>query len=132
MNTIDQLTQSNGVGVIVGGNGDGSKKPAKLSSKELNEYKSIVEKIGEIDRDYARQFMDSNEAEVQAVKDKFADIRKEIEDYNSKKPKILIDITKINTIEQQAIDNTRYKQNTDSLVKSLEEQKPFMMNIIPM
>lgn len=119
---IDKLALSNGVGVL---NGDyGTKgKPVKTSTKEVTEYKNLIQKLIDIDRDYSRQFLSTNEAEIQAVKDKFAEIRKEVEEYNAKNPKTIIDITKVNQIEQRAIKSVEYKQETSTLIDSLEAQK---------
>ncbi|MGM1429575.1 hypothetical protein ACS126_09970 [Sphingobacterium lactis] len=119
---IDKLALTNGVGVL---NGEYGKKgkAAKTSNKEINEYKNLIQKIADIDRDYSRQFMSSNAAEIQAVRDKFAEIRKEVNDYNSKNPKTIIDVTKIDTLEQRAVKSVEYKQETSSIIESLEEQK---------
>jgi len=119
---IDKLALTNGVGVLNGEYGKNG-KAARTSTKEVNEYKNLIQKIADIDRDYSRQFINTNEAEVQAVKDKFAEIRKEVEDYNAKNPKTIIDVTKINTLEQKAVKSVEYKQDTTAIVESLEEQK---------
>lgn len=118
---IDKLIKTNGVSIITGDYGDG--KAPKISTSELNEYKSLVDKIADIDKEYARKFMDSNEAEIQSVRDKFAEIKKEIQEYNSKNPKIKINTTVIDQIEQRAVKETEFKQGTDELVMDLEEQK---------
>ena len=118
---VSNLVMTNGVNVITGDYGVA--KAPKVSNKELREYNSIMDKFADIDRDYSRQFMSSNEAEVQAVKDKFAEFRKEAEEYNKKNPKLSIDITKVNQIEERAIKSVEYKQETSTLVESLEEQK---------
>jgi|GEM_PF-6737005 len=118
---VGNLVKTNGVNVLTGDYN--TPKSPKVSTKELNEYNSIMDKFIDIDKEYARQFMNTNEAEVQAVKDKFAEIRKEAEDYNKKNPKLVVDITKINTLEQKAVKSVEYKQDTTAIVESLEEQK---------
>ncbi|MGJ1205684.1 hypothetical protein [Sphingobacterium lactis] len=119
---IDKLALTNGVGVLNGEYGNKG-KAAKTSTKEVNEYKNLIQKISDIDRDYSRQFMSSNEAEVQAVRDKFAEIRKEVEEYNAKNPKTIIDVKKVDTLEQKAVKSVEFKQETSSLIESLEAQK---------
>lgn len=118
---IDQLIMRNGVSVITG---DYGKAPrTRVNKKELTEYKNIMDKIGDIDREYARKFLETNEAEIAAVRDKFAEIYKLIDDYNRKNPKVRIDVEQVRNMETKAVTDTEYKQQTDELMASLDEQK---------
>lgn len=124
--------------------GDDPKKVKDTSAKMESLYDKIVKgrtdmqnKILDLDKEYARKSMESDEAELQALKDKFAKFRRiietentEIAKYNNKnkgkkgfKPVALLDVGEVDPIEKRATEDVVYKQGTTKLAKEIEEQK---------
>lgn len=93
--------------------------------------KEGLAKIKDLDAEYASQLLSSDEAEKQALRDKFADFRKIIEEenekiiaYNKKNKKNvpLLNVDAINPIEQRASKQLDYTQNTARLQKQYDEE----------
>lgn len=119
------------------------KKPKRIPSAEnaldsiLDSRRDVQQKIDEINREYARKGMESDEAEIQAVKDKFIKIRQTIENENEKIARYneknkdkkgfravgQIDVSQLDAIEQRAIDEVTYKQGTAKLEQEIEVKK---------
>lgn len=106
----------------------------------LKGRQSVLDKMDEVEKEYARKGMESDDAEMQALKDKFDKYRKIITDENEKiaayneknkakkgfKPVELLDnsvIDEINSIEVKAKSELTYKQDTGKLEKEIEKQK---------
>jgi len=102
--------------------GDGKTDPNR---KEINERKKLLEKIADLDREYARKQLDRDAEELQALRDKFAKVRALIEEFNAdpKNAKAKIDLTGLGVIQQSAETDLQYKQETRALKKELEQQK---------
>ncbi|MFJ1424971.1 hypothetical protein ACILD6_00110 [Capnocytophaga canimorsus] len=96
----------------------------KDTSKIENEYKKLLEKIAELDKEYSKQSFDKHDTEIQALKDKFAKVRTLVEEFN-KTPnnKLKIGIDQLNTLEDKAIATLKYRQETENLKKELNKQK---------
>lgn len=124
--------------------GDDPKKVKDTSAKMESLFDKIAKgradmqnKILDLDKEYARKSMESDEAELQALKDKFAKFRRiieaentEIAKYNNKnkgkkgfKPVTLLDVGEVDPIEKRATEDVVYKQDTAKLAKEIEEQK---------
>ncbi len=91
--------------------------------KEVNARKNLLEKLEALDKEYARKSMSSDEQELQALRDKFAKIRAEIEKYNKQKNAVKIDLTQLDNIQSRAESDLIYRQQTEALKKELEVQK---------
>ena len=96
----------------------------KNSSKLENEYKKLLEKIGELDKEYNTKSFDKHDAEIQALKEKFAKVRKLVEDFN-KNPKnnLKIGLSDFNSLESKAVETLKYRHETENLKKELGKQK---------
>ncbi|AIM38268.1 hypothetical protein KO02_17440 [Sphingobacterium sp. ML3W] len=111
-----------------------------LYDSVLKGRKSVLDKMDEVNKEYARKGMESDDAEMQALKDKFDKYRKIITDENEKivayneknkakkgfKPVELLDssvMDEINSIEVKAKSELTYKQDTGKLEKEIEKQK---------
>ncbi|GET46490.1 hypothetical protein [Capnocytophaga felis] len=92
------------------------------SSKLENEYKKLLERIAELDKEYSKQSFDKHDMEVQALKDKFAKVRTLVEEFN-KKSKLKIGIDQLNTLEDKAVETLKYRHETENLKKELSKQK---------
>ncbi len=101
---------------------DGNPDPLR---KEINERKKLLEKIADLDREYARKQLDRDAQELQALRDKFAKVRALIEEFNAdpKNAKAKIDLTGLGALQETAEADLIYKQDTRSLKKELETQK---------
>lgn len=113
--------------------------PSKGAKKAENEYKTIIdgyenmrEKLAELDRQYNGIPYDDNQAELYALKQKFADFRQPIEKENEKiaeynkthKKKIgLIDVSEVAPIEATATANLKFNQETEAIKANLDRQK---------
>ena len=121
--------------------GKNSEKKVKDSSghylKIVDGREELLNKISELDREYARKNMQSDEAELQALKDKFIKFRKIIEEENEKirraneknrgkkgyKPVELIDVGIVDPIEARATEQVRYEQESQSIQTEIERRK---------
>lgn len=124
--------------------GDAPKTDDKSAERIENIYDRIAKsrsdlqaKIMDLDKEYARKRMESDEAEIQALKDKFAEFKRIIEQENEKIAKMnakyqgqkgykqipLLDVGQLAPIQQRAIEDVTYKQGTSKLEKDLEERK---------
>ncbi|MFJ1323624.1 hypothetical protein ACILDT_11510, partial [Capnocytophaga canis] len=92
------------------------------TQKIENEYKKLLEKIAELDKEYSKQSFDKHDMEVQALKDKFAKVRTLVEEFN-KKSKLKIEIDQLNTLEDKAVETLKYRHETENLKKELGKQK---------
>lgn len=101
--------------------GDGGRNAAR---REEQEYRRLMERITDLDSEYARRAMESDLAEQQALRDKFADVRKEIQKFNANpNNKIKITLDQLDGIQERAESQLLYKQQTTALVKELEAQR---------
>lgn len=121
------------------------KTPSTTAQENLYESmlkgrQSVLDKMDEVEKEYARKSMDSDDAEMQALKDKFEKYRKIITDENEKiaayneknkskkgfKPVELLDssvLDEINSIEVKAKSELTYKQDTGKLKEEIDKQK---------
>ncbi|WON94759.1 hypothetical protein [Sphingobacterium sp. UGAL515B_05] len=134
--------QKNAVKMGVNIFGDSKGNVTTKSSPQENLYKQILhsrngayEKLLQIDREYAKKRLDSDQAEIQALKDKFAEVRKTLEEENKKivefnnknkgkkgfTPVAALNVSDVDPIEQRAINDTVYKQQTAHLLKSYQD-----------
>lgn len=104
---------------LFGGSGDGDSKTTVSSRKRL------LEQIADLDREYARKQLDDNQAELDALREKFDKIRKLVTDFNKdpKNSKVKIDVEQLDPIQEKAEIDLLYRQDTTTLKKELEAQK---------
>tara|TARA_R110002012_G_scaffold267666_2_gene451570 strand:+ start:24209 stop:27625 length:3417 start_codon:yes stop_codon:yes gene_type:complete len=93
--------------------------------KQLTDRKKLLEQILELDREYSRKQLNEDEAELDALKEKFDKARKLIQEFNAdpKNAKVKIDVSLLDPIEQKAIETVTYDQQTKALKKEIEAQK---------
>lgn len=96
-----------------------------LPRRDLNARKELLEKVADLDREFARKQLDRDEEEIQALRDKFSKVRALIDAFNTdpKNAQVKIDATDLDDIEQGAIADVTFKQDTRALSENLAEQK---------
>lgn len=104
-----------------------NKKSTTSDEQYATKKKSILDRINQLDQDNYRKSLTQNESEVQAVKDKYSEIIKTIEEYNKKAPKRHRigsgTITSLQNSEQKVLGIVRYDQDTELLKSQIEKQK---------
>ncbi|SDG32528.1 hypothetical protein SAMN05421827_105144 [Pedobacter terrae] len=99
-------------------------KKAKSETGIINQQRSLQQKITDVNNEYARKAKTGDEAELQAVRDKFAKLSKEIEAFNANpKNKYKVDYSELATTMRNAIDDLRYKIDTEKATIAYEKQK---------
>lgn len=95
-----------------------------VNRKTLSAYDTLLSKISDLQDEYTRKSLSSNEAEIQAVRDKFKKVATEIAKFNDDpKNKIKIDTSELDTIRDRAISDLTYRQETEALKLELSNQK---------
>ncbi len=91
----------------------------------VGKRKELLRKLADLDAEYARKKLNSDQEEVQALKDKFDKIRRLVEEFNNdpKNANVKIDLGAFNALEQNAIADLTYQQDTKKLQEELEAQK---------
>lgn len=100
--------------------------PPKQSEidKAINAAESLQRQIFELEQEYNRKRLSKDEDEVQAIRDKFEKISKEVIKFNSNpKNKIKVDGSSLDATRDKAIEDLTFKQNTEKLKIELERQK---------
>lgn len=117
---------ANAAGLTIFGSEDNDPK-----SKVLNDRKKLLEKIADLDREYARKQLDRDEEELQALRDKFLKVNQLIEEFNQdpKNATKKIDITGLGIIQEKAEADLIYKQDTRALKEELGKQKSLYKEI---
>ncbi|QNL49248.1 hypothetical protein H8S90_21295 [Olivibacter sp. SDN3] len=105
-----------------------SESAIKALEQEGKERKRILEQYADVTTEYTRKGMNEDEAQIQSVRDKYSKIRKIIADFNAKAKGEKIGLDGIDIDEQRAIDNLKYRQETERYMQSLEEQKVLFQN----
>lgn len=93
--------------------------------KAVSNRQALLDKIAAIDREYARKRLSSDDAEIQALKDKFARIRELVERFNSdpNNKDAAIALGGLDASERRALADLRYRQDTKALAFSIREQR---------
>ncbi len=129
---IESFIKKNGFKVDDDLGKDTSKQEENLYKQILKGRKEAFDKIRDLDNEYRVMSFSDDEKELEALKQKFVDFRKILEEENEKiieynkkhKVKIdLLDISAVDPIEKRATDDTKYRQQTKKLQNSLNEQK---------
>lgn len=101
---------------------DTSDKVNKAFQKELDKRQTLLNKLIDLNAGYLRKSLTQDEEEIQAVTDKYATIRREIEAFNksAKKP---ISLVEFDIMADAAKEDITYRQETKELGKELEIRK---------
>ena len=97
----------------------------KNPKKTISQYQRLMDKLADIDKEYARKSFTKDEEEIQALKDKFAKIRTLVERYNAdpKNKAKIIDLTAFNNLEDKATADVIFRQETEKLKTELQEKQ---------
>ncbi|MGY6522013.1 MAG: hypothetical protein ACXIUD_09810 [Mongoliitalea sp.] len=111
-----------GFDLNLNGTSEGSKTDL---GKVLSERRTLLDKIAALDAEYMRKSFTKDEEELQALRDKFGKVRELVERFNAdpKNKANRIDITGLAETEERAVGDLTYRQETERLKVSLEEQK---------
>jgi len=105
-----------------GGTEDG-KKATDNTQSILNERQGLLNRMADINAEFARKSKTKDQEEIDAVKDKFQSIRREIEAFNLKNPKKAISLVDLNNNETQALTDLQAQQAVDRTQIQIEAQK---------
>ncbi len=119
---IQELVQKHGLSALTGDYSETSVK--EVSDKVLNARQSLLDKIADLDAEYARKAMMSDDEEVQALRDKFTKIRREVERFNAdpENKTAIIDVKVLGALQDKAEKNLTYEQESKRLHKQLDDQ----------
>ena len=129
---IENFVKSNGLKLDDSLSKDTTKKEERLYNQILKGRKEAISQIAELDSEYRVKSFSDDEKELEALKQKFADFRKVLQDenekikeYNSKnKGSIpLIDVSLVDPIQSKATADLSYRHETKKLTESLSERK---------
>ncbi|GEM_PF-3359684 len=104
--------------------GNETKTGNKPIDSEINEQRSLQEKISELKKESNRKQLSQEESEIQAVKDKYAKISKEIDAFNAKyKGKLKVNSKGLADDEKNEIKLIEGKEETNRTKSFLDEQQ---------
>lgn len=97
----------------------------KKVNAAVSQYQSLLDKLAELDKEYARKNFTKDEEELQALRDKFDKIRTLVQRFNAdpKNKAQIIDLKNLDELEKSAIGSLTYRQTTDKLKDELDAQK---------
>jgi|GEM_PF-3195417 len=103
----------------------GTKVPKGVGDSLLKQRQALLDKIADIDREYNRKAMTSDEEELQTLRDKFDKIRREVERFNAdpKHSKVRISLAGLDAAQKQAEGNLSYRQQTEKLKVEWDRQR---------
>jgi len=103
----------------------GGGKPTPETTKIVSAYQSLLDKLSELDKEYARKSYTKDEEEMQALRDKFNEVRTLVQRFNAdpKNKAQIIDLKNLNKLEVQATETLGYRQTTEKLKTELDAQK---------
>lgn len=98
--------------------------PSGLSEKGIRAYQSLLQKVADLTAEYSRKNMSNEEAEIQAVRDKFTKIADEVSRFNKDpKNKVKISMEGVDELRDVIISDLEYKHQTAALKFEIENQK---------
>lgn len=97
----------------------------KNDAKTVNSRKQLLQKLSDLDQEYARKNLSKDAEEIQALKDKFAKVRKLVQEFNAdpKNKTKTISLDGINALEESSTDTLKYRQDTKKLSEQLDQEK---------
>lgn len=122
---------ANSLSISLFGESVDKKAPKPKTDTTQKEYESlfegrkrVLERIADLDRDFARKDLSANDSEIQAIKDKFTELRRVIDEENEeirkynvknkKKPLELIDTSELNSKEDLYIGQAKLRQEEEA------------------
>lgn len=97
------------------------------TKKEFDSYKaaeSLEKKIFGLKEEYALKSLDKDEQELQAVRNKFANIAIEVQKFNANpKNKAKVNLAGVNELRDKVITDLTYQQETEILKIEIDKQK---------
>ncbi|HXH99227.1 MAG TPA: hypothetical protein VNI52_03085 [Sphingobacteriaceae bacterium] len=123
------ITTEIGAGAQVGKDRfkDDEKGFAKAESARISalaRQTDMYQKVADIQNEYARKSLSDEESEIKAIKDKFKKITDEVKAFNANpKNKFKVDGSSLPDAEKAAISELKYRNETDTLKKSLDKQR---------
>lgn len=91
----------------------------------VSKREQLLEKLAQLDAEYARKQLNSDQEELQALRDKFATIRKLVEGFNAKNKKNPISLGALENTLDIAEQSLLYSQETRNIEAELKQQKAF-------
>jgi len=99
-------------------------KKAKPETANIVQKSALQQKVTDIKEEYSLKSLNNDDAELQAIRNKFAKLSKEIKDFNDNpKNKYKVDDSSLSDIMQQAIGDLRYKIDTEKATIAYEKDK---------
>lgn len=107
-------------GLTFGGDEDGPD-----NKRIVDQRKKLLEEIADLDREFARKQLDRDDAEVQALRDKFSKVRDLVAEFNKdpKNAKVQIDTAALDQLEIDSLFGLLYEQDTRKLGEELQAQQ---------
>lgn len=117
-----ELSLGTGINLIIGEDEEESKD---LPKQVIDRRKDLLQKIAELDREYARMKLNEDQAELDALREKFDKIRALVTEFNKdpRNAQVQIEVESINRIQAEAESDLIYKQETQSLSDEYEKRK---------
>lgn len=102
----------------------GRDKPAHAQKYDLTAYKALQQEVNHINAEYARKSKTKDQQELQALTDKFIKISEKVKAFNKDpKNKYKIDGESLEQTRKTAIEDLKYRQDTQRLKIKLEKDK---------
>lgn len=103
----------------------GGKDKDPETTKIVSAYQSLLDKLSDLDKEYARKSYTKDEEEMQALRDKFNEVRTLVQRFNAdpKNKAQIIDLKNLDKLEVQATETLGYRQTTEKLKTELDAQK---------
>jgi len=94
-------------------------------TKKTSQHRTLLDKIAEIDAEYARKSFSKDEEELQALRDKFGKVRQLVERFNAdpKNKAQRIDLAGFDGVQTKAEGELKFRQETAVLAKEITAQK---------
>ncbi len=91
----------------------------------VNQRKNLIQKLSDLDAEYARKQLNRDDEELQALREKFDKVRKLVAEFNenTKNAKAKIDLQGLDKLQKTSEDNLAFTQQTRSLKEELAAQK---------
>jgi hypothetical protein len=124
-NKLDSIFKSKIADLNIDFNKDTDPENTKGLGKIINARRQLLDKIAAIDAEYARKSFTKDEEEIQAIRDKFARVRELVERFNNdpKNKAKRIDLTGFDDLENQAVGDVKFRQETAAMSREIAKQK---------
>lgn len=97
----------------------------EIPKQVVDARRDLLQKIADLDREYARMQISENEAEIDALREKFDKIRDLVTKFNAdpRNAQVQIQVETLNEIQAEAEKGLIFKQETESLSQEYEKRK---------